>query len=78
MTEYERLGYLPDAMVNFLGLLGWSPGGDREMMSRDELVAAFALDGISGGDAVFNPEKLDWFNAQYLAQLDAAMILCGA
>jgi glutamyl-tRNA synthetase len=69
VTEYERLGYLPDAMVNFLGLLGWSPGGDREVMTRDELVAAFTLDGISGGDAVFNPDKLDWFNAQYLARL---------
>ena len=69
VTEYERLGYLPEAMVNFLGLLGWSPGGDREVMSRDELVAAFTLDGISGGDAVFNPEKLDWYNAQYLARL---------
>ena len=70
VTEYERLGYLPDAMVNFLALLGWSPGGDREVMSRDELIAAFSLEGISGGAAVFDPEKLDWFNAQYLAQLD--------
>ena len=56
-------------MVNFLGLLGWSPGGNRELMSRDEMVASFSLDGISGGDAVFNPEKLDWYNGQYLAQL---------
>ena len=69
VTEYERLGYLPDAMVNFLGLLGWSPGGDRELMSRTDLVAAFTLEGISGGDAVFNPDKLDWYNGQYLAQL---------
>ena len=69
VTEFERLGYLPEAMVNFLGLLGWSPGGDREIMSRDELSAAFTLDGISGGDAVFNPDKLDWYNGQYLAQL---------
>jgi nondiscriminating glutamyl-tRNA synthetase len=69
VTEYERLGYLRDAMVNFLALLGWSPGGDREVMSRDELVAAFSLEGISGGAAVFDPEKLDWFNAQYLVQL---------
>ena len=69
VTEYERLGYLPDAMVNFLALLGWSPGGDREVMARDELIAAFSLDGISGGAAVFDPEKLDWYNAQYLAQL---------
>ena len=69
VTEYERIGYLSDAMVNFLALLGWSPGGDREVMSRAELVAAFSLDGISGGAAVFDPEKLDWFNTQYLAQL---------
>jgi glutamyl-tRNA synthetase len=69
VTEYERIGYLSDAMVNFLALLGWSPGGDREVMSRAELTAAFSLDGISGGAAVFDTEKLDWFNTQYLAQL---------
>ena len=69
VTEYERLGYLSDAMVNFLALLGWSPGGDREVMTRDELIAAFSLEGISGGAAVFDPEKLDWFNAQYLTRL---------
>lgn len=67
VTEYARLGYLPAAVVNFLALLGWSPGkGDREIFSRDELVSAFALEGISGGNAVFNTEKLDWFNHQYL------------
>ena len=75
VTEYERIGYLPDAMVNFLALLGWSPGGDREVMSRDELIAAFSLDGISGGAAVFDPEKLDWFNAQYLARLNPGDLL---
>jgi glutamyl-tRNA synthetase len=69
VTEYERIGYLPDAMVNFLALLGWSPGGDREVMSRDELIAVFSLEGISGGAPVFDSEKLDWFNTQYLAQL---------
>ena len=69
VTEYERLGYLPDAMVNFLALLGWSPGEDREIMMRGELIDAFSLDGISGGAAVFDPEKLDWYNAQYLARL---------
>ena len=70
VMEYARQGYLPDAMVNFLALLGWSPGsGNQELFARDELVAAFALDGISGGNAVFNPEKLDWFNQQYLMRL---------
>jgi glutamyl-tRNA synthetase len=75
VTEYERLGYLSDAMVNFLSLLGWSPGGDREVMSRDELIAAFSLEGISGGAAVFDPEKLDWYNTQYLARLNPDELL---
>jgi glutamyl-tRNA synthetase len=69
VTEYERLGYLPEAMVNFLSLLGWSPGGDRELFTREELVGAFTLEGISGGNAVFNPEKLDWFNQQHIMRL---------
>jgi glutamyl-tRNA synthetase len=69
VTEYERLGYLPEAMVNFLALLGWSPGGDREVLSRDELISLFRLEGISGGNAVFNIEKLDWFNQQHIARM---------
>lgn len=69
VTEYQRQGYLPGAMVNFLALLGWSPGDDREVMSIDDLVAAFSLEGISGGNAVFNTEKLDWMNGQYIAKL---------
>ena len=71
VMEYPRLGYIPEAMVNFLALLGWSPGGDRELFTRDELVAEFTLEGISGGNAVFNPEKLDWFNQQHIARLTA-------
>jgi glutamyl-tRNA synthetase len=69
VMEYARLGYLPEALVNFLALLGWSPGSDEEVFTRDELVARFTLEGISGGNAVFNPEKLDWFNQQHLARL---------
>jgi glutamyl-tRNA synthetase len=75
VMEYQRLGYLPEAMVNFLALLGWSPGGDREVLSRDELKALFALEGISGGNAVFNAEKLDWFNQQHIARLEAGELL---
>jgi glutamyl-tRNA synthetase len=73
--EYETQGYLPEAMVNFLALLGWSPGDDREVMSREELIAAFTLEGISGGNAVFNPEKLDWFNQQHLGRMAATEVL---
>jgi glutamyl/glutaminyl-tRNA synthetase len=70
VMEYERQGFLPEAMFNFLALLGWSPGGgDRELFTREELVAAFSLDGISSSDAVFNPEKLEWFNTQHIARL---------
>src|SRR5688572_11962706 len=50
VMEYQRLGYLQEAMVNFLALLGWSPGGDREVLSRDELKQLFTLEGISGGN----------------------------
>jgi glutamyl-tRNA synthetase len=70
VTEYANQGYLPEAMVNFLALLGWSPGaGDRELFTRERLVELFSLDGISGGNAVFNPEKLDWFNQQHIMRL---------
>ena len=69
VMEYARQGYLPDTMVNFLALLGWSPGNDRELMTREELIGSFTLDKISGGNAVFNTEKLDWMNAQYLTRM---------
>jgi glutamyl-tRNA synthetase len=69
VMEYGRQGYLPAAMMNFLALLGWSPGGDRELLSARELIESFTLEGISGGNAVFNAEKLDWMNGQYLARL---------
>jgi len=67
--EYARQGYLPEAMVNFLALLGWSPGTDQEFFTREELVAAFSLEGINAANAVFNPEKLDWVNAAHIGRL---------
>jgi glutamyl-tRNA synthetase len=69
VMEYQRQGYVSAAMVNFLALLGWSPGTDQELFTRDELIAAFTLEGISGGNAVFNPEKLDWFNQQHMMRM---------
>ncbi len=67
VMEYPRLGYLPEAMVNFLALLGWSPGQRRRALhARAQLVDRFTLEGISGGNAVFNPDKLDWFNQQHI------------
>ncbi|HTM29896.1 MAG TPA: glutamate--tRNA ligase [Vicinamibacterales bacterium] len=69
VMEYEKQGYLPEAMFNFLALLGWGTGSDDEMFTRQDLIERFTLEGISGGNAVFNTEKLDWFNHQHLLRL---------
>jgi glutamyl-tRNA synthetase len=69
VMEYEKQGYLPEAMFNFLALLGWGTGSNDELFTKDELIARFNLEGISGGNAVFNTEKLDWFNHQHLLRL---------
>ena len=69
VMAYQEQGIVPEAMLNFLALLGWSPGNDQEMFDDDELIRAFSLPGISKANAVFNPEKLAWFNAQYIAKL---------
>src|SRR5882762_8968065 len=65
--DYQHLGILPEAMRNFLVLLGWSPGGDREIMSMEELRTLFSLDGILKKPAVFDTTKLEWMNGQYLS-----------
>lgn len=65
VLEYRDLGYYPDALINFLARLGWSHG-DQEIFSRSELVEKFAIDEVGAAAGVFNSEKLDWLNAQYL------------
>lgn len=65
VLEYRDLGYYPDALVNFLARLGWSHG-DQEIFTRDELVEKFAIDDVNPAAGVFDAEKLDWLNAQYL------------
>ncbi|MBV8667943.1 MAG: glutamate--tRNA ligase [Candidatus Eremiobacteraeota bacterium] len=72
VSEYRDAGYLPEALVNYLALLGWSPGDDREFFTLPELVAAFSLERASKSPAVFDAEKLRWFNAHYLRALPAA------
>ena len=69
--EYRALGILPDALFNFLALLGWSPGADEEILSRDELIRRFTLDGINKKSALFDPTKLRWMNGQYLMRMSA-------
>ena len=67
VMAYMDMGYLPDAFFNFLALLGWSPGNDREVLSRQELVSLFTLEGVGKANAVFGIDKLNWFNSQYFA-----------
>jgi glutamyl-tRNA synthetase len=76
VMDYKRAGYLPEALFNFLSLLGWSPGeGDeREKMSSKELVAAFSMDHISPKAAVFDEKKLEWMNGLYMAERSAASL----
>ena len=70
ITEYRDIGYLPETMVNYLGLLGWSTSDDREVISRDELIEMFDIPGINKSSAVFDDKKLNWLNGQYIGKLD--------
>lgn len=74
VTEYRDRGYLPEALFNFLALLGWSPGGGREKLTRDEMIAAFDLEAINRKGAVFDEPKLEWINSQYINDLPAERI----
>lgn len=65
---YRDQGYLPEAMVNYLGLLGWSPGDDRNFITREELIQLFDISGIMSHGAIFDEAKLRWLNAQYLSR----------
>ncbi|NOT08826.1 MAG: glutamate--tRNA ligase [Gemmatimonadales bacterium] len=69
--DYRNLGILPAAMRNFLALMGWSPGEDREILSEEEMLALFSLEGIQKKPAVFDTTKLEWMNGQYLSRLPA-------
>jgi len=73
--DYRDQGILPAAMRNFLALLGWSPGGDREILSEDELVALFTLEAIQKKAAVFDLAKLEWMNGQYISALPAEALI---
>ncbi|HVH08410.1 MAG TPA: glutamate--tRNA ligase [Gemmatimonadales bacterium] len=69
--DYQHMGILPAAMRNFLALLGWSPGGDREIMTLEEMIALFSFDGIQKKPAIFDMTKLEWMNGQYLSASSA-------
>ena len=69
IIDYRRQGYLPEAMINFLSLLGWSLDDKTELLSREELVKHFSLERVGKTAAIFNKDKLDWMNGVYLRQL---------
>ena len=69
VEDYRKKGYLPQALVNFVALLGWNRGDDQEMFSLEELVESFSLERVSKAGAIFNREKLDWMNGIYLREI---------
>lgn len=70
VSDYRKDGYLVEALINFLALLGWHPEKDREVFSLEETIKEFSLKRVQKGGAIFNLEKLDWLNSQYITGLD--------
>ncbi len=66
LFEYQKAGILPDALINFLALLGWSPGGDREILTREEMIKEFSLERVNKSNAIFDYKKLEWMNSEYI------------
>ena len=74
VMDYKRAGYLSDALFNFLALLGWAPGDDREKMSREELIASFSLEQVSPKASVLDEKKLEWMNGLYMAETSSEVL----
>lgn len=75
---FRDQGYLPEAMINFLGLMGWHPKGDTEILSRQDLIKQFKLEDVNPSGAVFDQTKLDWLNGYYLRRLTPLQLLDAA
>jgi len=69
VDEFREAGYVPDALFNFLALLGWAPDGETTIMSRDEIVERFSLEKVGASPATFDYQKLDWMNGVYLRSM---------
>ncbi len=69
LTAYREAGYLPEAMLNMVAMVGWNPGTEKELFTKEELVDTFLLSRVQKSAAVFNPEKLDWMNKEYIKQM---------
>ncbi|WP_226530313.1 glutamate--tRNA ligase [Metabacillus niabensis] len=75
IEQYEELGYLPDALFNFISLLGWSPVGEEEVFTKDQLIEIFDANRLSKSPAVFDTQKLAWMNNQYIKQLEVEKLI---
>ena len=71
---FKEAGYVPEALVNYLALLGWNPGGEEELFSLKELVSLFSLEGITKAGGRFDPERCKWFNQQHLHKVDSRVV----
>lgn len=72
LIQYRERGYLPEAMFNFLALLGWSPEGEEQILSPDQIIAMFGMNRVAKSPAVFDLDKLNWLNQQYIKQKETA------
>ncbi|NPV53243.1 MAG: glutamate--tRNA ligase [Firmicutes bacterium] len=75
VTQYRDMGYLPEALVNYLALLGWAYDAEHEIFSTEELIEKFSLEGVSKNAAIFDPKKLEWMNGQYIRMADPDRIM---
>ncbi|MDP2668424.1 MAG: glutamate--tRNA ligase [bacterium] len=66
VIDYKNEGYLPEALFNFMALLGWNPGGEREIFTKEELIKIFSIERVQGAGAIFDMTKLDWMNGEYI------------
>ena len=75
IEQYEELGYLPEALFNFIALLGWSPSGEEELFTKDEPISIFVADRLSKSPALFDKQKLTWMNNQYMKKVETERVL---
>lgn len=75
LLEYKKLGYLPAAVINFIAFLGWNPKSQQEIFSMEDLISQFELSNINTANPIFDTEKLDWYNSQYIRKLDLDQLL---
>lgn len=75
IEQYEELGYLPEALFNFITLLGWSPAGEEELFTRDEFIKIFDADRLSKSPALFDQQKLTWMNNQYMKKVEVERVV---